>query len=634
VFGPTIRHMDEPDQDGRDAVSLEAASLKLAAGFPAAGRDDWRALVAAVLARSGVPLAETEAPEAALAHAGYDGFDIAPLYTAEDRPAGWDLGAPGHPPFVRGARAPGAGGWDVRQRHADPDPQLTNRAVLADLANGVSSLWLVLGDGGLAVPDLAAALAGVHLDLAPIVLDAGDQAPAAAEEFLRLAGQLPAGELRGGLGADPIGWAARTGSAPDLTVAARLAELAAGYPELVPITVDATVYHEAGGSDSDELAISLAAGVAYLRVLTEAGHGLAEAFASLEFRYAVTANQFDSIIKLRAARLAWDRVGELSGLASDRRGQRQHAVTSAAMFSRRDPWVNILRATVGCFAAAVGGAEAITVSPFDSAIGLSDELGRRIARNTQSVLHDESSLARVSDPAGGSYYVEAGTEQLAATAWQRFTQLERDGGLLAALNSGALAERLARDWQRRQGDLAHRRSPLTGVSEFAMLDEQPLTRRPAPRPPGGGLPRHRYAEPFEALRDRSEELLAARGRRPKLFLAALGPASAHTARAGFVRNLAQVGGIESVLGTGGPDELAAAFTASGAAVGCLCSSDRVYAEQAGPVVAALRAAGARQVWLAGRPELVGELGVDAAVYQGCDVLASLQALYELEGARA
>ncbi|HJQ03368.1 MAG TPA: methylmalonyl-CoA mutase subunit beta [Jatrophihabitans sp.] len=614
--------MDEPDQDGHSA-----ASLALAAGLPVAGRDDWRALVAAVLAKSGVPVADPNAPEDALAHAGYDGFEILPLYTAEDRPAGWEAGAPGHPPFVRGARPSGAGGWDVRQRHADPDPELTNRAVLADLANGVSSLWLVLGDGGLAVSDLATALAGVQLDLAPIVLDAGDQTLSAAAELFKLADSLPVGELRGGLGADPIGWAARTGTAPDLTTAVRAAELAADYPELVPITVDATVYHDAGGSDSTELAISMAAGVGYLRALTEAGHGLADAFASLEFRYAVTANQFDSIIKLRAARMLWDRIGELSGPSSGRRGQRQHAVTSAAMFSRRDPWVNILRATVGCFAAAVGGAEAITVIPFDSALGLPDELGRRIARNTQSVLHDESSLARVSDPAGGSYYVEAGTEQLAEAAWQKFTELERDGGLPAA--SGALAERLAQDWQRRQQDLAHRRVRLIGVTEYASLDEQPLTRRPSPTPAAGGLPRHRYAEPFEALRDRSDELLASRGSRPRIFLAALGPAAAHAARAGFVRNLAQVGGIEPVLGTGGPDELAAAFTASGAAVGCLCSTDHNYAEQAGPVVAALRAAGARQVWLAGRPDIAAELGVDAAVYQGCDVLASLHALYEL-----
>ncbi|HET6209484.1 MAG TPA: methylmalonyl-CoA mutase subunit beta [Jatrophihabitans sp.] len=614
--------MDSAEQD---------APLPLAAGFPAASRQDWQALVAGVLAKSGVQLEAGRPPEAALASSGADGFDIAPLYTAADRPAGWDDGVAGRPPYLRGARPPGAGGWDVRARHADPDPQLTNRAVLADLTNGVSSLWLVLGPAGLAVTDLPAALAGVHLELAPIVLDAGDQAIAAAEALLKLAGSS---ELRGSLGADPIGWAARTGAAPELAQLPRLAELAADRPELVPITVDATCYHQAGAGDGDELAISMAAGVAYLRALTDAGHSLAGAFDGIEFRYAVTANQFDSIAKLRAARMLWDRIGELSGLPAGRRGQRQHAVTSPAMLSRRDPWVNILRGTLGCFAAAVGGAEAITVSPFDGALGLPDELGRRIARNTHAVLHEESSLARVSDPAGGSYYVEAITEQLAAAGWQRFSELERDGGLPAALASGALAERLDRAWQRRRAELAHRRAPLTGVSEFALADEQPLTRRPAPEPPAGGLPQHRYAEPYEALRDRSDELLADRGVRPRLFLAALGPAAAHTGRLAFARNLALAGGVEPVVGTGDADQLAAAFTASGAGVGCLCSSDRVYAEQAGPVAAALRAAGARQVWLAGRPELATEAGLDAAIYQGCDALARLAELHELDGAHA
>src|SRR6185437_6837353 len=274
--------------------------------------------------------------------------------------------------------------------------------VLADLTNGVSSLWFVLGPAGLPVTDLPTALEGVHLELAPIVLDAGDQAVPAAEALLALAGSS---ELTGSLGADPLGWAASTGTAPELTPMLRLAELAADHPGLLPITVDATRYHQAGATDADELAISLAAGVTYLRALTDAGHQLADALDGMEFRYAVTANQFDSIAKLRAARLLWARVGELSGLPSRR--QRQHAVTSPAMLSRRDPWVNILRGTLGCFAAAVGGADAITVSPFDGALGLPDELGRRIARNTQAVLHDESSLARVSDPAGGSYYVEA-----------------------------------------------------------------------------------------------------------------------------------------------------------------------------------------------------------------------------------
>ncbi len=184
-------------------------------------------------------------------------------------------------------------------------------------------------------------------------------------------------------------------------------------------TVDATIYHDAGASDADELAVATAVGVAYLRALTDAGLSIDEAFAAVEFRFAVTADQFLSIAKLRAARQIWARVAELSG-ARDR-GQHQHAVTSRAMMTHRDPWVNMLRTTIACFAAAVGGADAITVLPFDAAIGLPDDFARRIARNTHAILHDESSLGRVVDAAGGSGYVETITAQLAEKAWAEFT---------------------------------------------------------------------------------------------------------------------------------------------------------------------------------------------------------------------
>ncbi len=617
--------MTDPDQ-----------RLQLAASFEPASLDQWRALVSAVLTKSGAPIADPAAPERSLSHAGYDGFEVAPLYTSADLPPGSLDSLPGQPPFVRGSRPVSGGaasGWQIRQQHRDPDPVTTNRAILADLENGVSSLWLVLGAAGLAPGALAQALTGVYLDLVPVVLDAGGDTELAAEEFLKLVASIPADQVQGNLGADPIGYAASTGSVPNLSVAVRLADRAADHPNLLPIVVDASVYHDAGGSDSDELAISLSVAVAYLRALTDAGKTLEAAFADLEFRYAVTANQFDSIAKLRAARLLWDRVAELSGLPGERSGQRQHAITSAAMMTRRDPWVNLLRTTVGCFAAAVGGAQSITVAPFDSALGLADDFGRRIARNTQSVLHDESSLSRVTDPAGGSFYVESITEQLAAVSWEKFTELERAGGAVAALESGAIAELLEGSWQRRRDNLAHRRDPITGVSEFAMSGEQLLDRAQLPPAPSGGLPKRRYAEPFEQLRDRSDAMLAETGRRPVVFLAGLGSVAQHAGRLSFASNLLQVGGIDAVIGTGEPAELVAEFAASGAGTACLCSSDRVYAEQAAAVAAGLRAAGAKRVWIAGSAELAtGD--IDEAIYLGCDALARLATLYEVEGVPA
>ncbi|MDQ1744953.1 MAG: methylmalonyl-CoA mutase [Pseudonocardiales bacterium] len=609
--------------------------LELAGDFPAASREQWRSLVAAVLARSGVE-SSTGDPEAALAHRSYDGLTIAPLYTAEDLPAGLGIdaaGLPGQPPFVRGSSAARAA-WDVRQRVVEPDPAAGNRAVLAELAGGASSVWLQLGAGGAPVESLATLLDGVYLDLAAVALDAGDETESAAQELLRLVADRSPAEVAGTLGADPIGLAARTGTAPDLDVLARLAGATAGFPRLLAATVDGSVYSEAGGSDSDELAISVAVGVAYLRALTRAGLGIEQALAQLEFRYAVSADQWASMAKLRAGRRLWDRVAELCGAPAGSRGQRQHAVTAAVTLTRRDPWVNLLRATVGCFAAAVGGADAITVAPFDSALGLPDDFGRRIARNTQAILHDESSLARVLDPGGGSWYLESLTEQLAEVAWGKFTAIERAGGAVAALRSGMLAAMLEASWQPRRDTIARRRDPITGVSEFAMPAEAPISRRPQPQSPAGGLPRRRYAEPFEVLRDRSDARLAATGTRPTVFLAAFGSAAGYPGRVGFARNLLAAGGIEAVLGNGEREELVTAFAAAGSPVALLCSSDQQYAEQAGTIAAALKEAGAEQVWIAGPAELAEADGIDAAVYTGCDAVAALTALLDVLGVPA
>lgn len=599
-------------------MPAEPDELALAADFPTATREQWRALVAAVLAKSGV--SGSSDPEAALAYTTYDGVEIKPLYTADDAHDLAADGLPGHPPFVRGATEDGAttSGWDVRTRHADPDPARTNRAVLDDLERGATSLWLVLGDRGLPVSELDAALEGVYLDLAPIVLDAGTQVADAAFALLTLGKQrgVDPADMSGSLGADPIGTRARTGADADLGHLLTAGKQSKGSPKLRVATVDGDVYHDAGASDAQELGIATAVGVAYLRALTDDGLSVDDALAALEFRWAVTAEQFPSIAKLRAARRVWARVAQLSGASDHRRGQRQHAVTSAAMMTRRDPWVNMLRTTIACFAAAVGGADAITVLPFDTAIGVPDDFGRRIARNTHAVLHDESSLARVVDSAGGSWFVESLTDQLAAKAWDVFTAVERAGGALRALDDGMIGELLATTRDARSADIAHRRAPITGVSEFAFVGEAPVEREPLPDIADGLLPQIRYAEDFEHLRDRSD----AAAHRPRVFLAAFGPLAAHSARAGFAANLFQAAGIECVTGTGELDEIVEAFGAAGTSVVCLCSSDKIYAKMAGSVASGLRAAGAAQIWLAGKVETDG---VDGYLHADCDALDAL-----------
>jgi methylmalonyl-CoA mutase len=360
----------------------------------------------------------------------------------------------------------------VRQRHTHPDPAVTREALLADLENGATSVWLHLGETGVPVAALGQVLRGVHLELAPVVLDAGAYTQEAANALLGLIierGQ--AADALGNLGADPLGAQARTGGPldePALDQAAALAvRCAREFPGLRAITIDATPYHDAGGGDADELGAAVAAGVAYLRALTDAGLSVDEAFGQIEFRLAVNADQFASIAKLRAARRLWARVAEVCGPSEKDHGGRAarlHAVTSSAMMTRRDPWVNMLRTTVAAFAAGTGGADAVTVQPFDARLGLPDGFARRIARNTQTLLLEESSLARVVDPAGGSWYAERLTAEIAQAAWDRFIEIEKAGGLAAAVESGLVAERPPGNAAARPWPAGRPRSPASASS--------------------------------------------------------------------------------------------------------------------------------------------------------------------------
>ncbi|RBY93501.1 methylmalonyl-CoA mutase [Blastococcus sp. TF02-8] len=610
--------------------------LALAGEFDAVTRDQWRELVAGVLRKAGrEDLPDTV--EDALRRQVAPGVTVAPLYTAEDAgdlPAG--VGVPGLPPFVRGSRPGGgpagsaevtaaggaSGGWDVRQRHAHPDVAVTKEAIAADLENGVTSLWLVLGEGAIPVGSLGEVLSDVYLDLAPVSVSGGLPA---AEAFLALVEGRTDLAPGSSLGLDPLGVEAASGERQDLSGLADVARRAAAHPGLRTVVVDGTVFADAGASVVEELGCSLAAGVAYLRALTDAGLSVDEAAAQLEFRYSASADQFTTIAALRAARRLWDRVGEVSGASPEARAQRQHAVTSSVMTTKRDPWVNMLRTTVACFAAGVGGADAVTVQPFDAALGLPDSFSRRIARNTQSLLVEEGHLGRVLDPAGGSWYVESLTDSLARAAWDWFTEIERAGGLSAALASGLVRDRIAAAWDARAKRLATRADAITGVSEFPNLAEKLPERQPAAAlTPTGGLPRVRAAQEFESLRDATD----AAGTRPSVYLATIGPIAKHTARSTFAGNLFQAGGLATPSGDG-----ASGLAEAGTTVACICGTDKDYASEAAALAAELKAAGATQVWLAGKPDLDVD-GVDGYVFAGCDALAALRTVHEQLGVKA
>jgi methylmalonyl-CoA mutase len=580
-------------------------SLVLAGDFPTPDRAQWQELVGQVLAKRGPAPADVEA---ALSTTTPEGIVVAALYTRDDSP---ELpGLPGFAPFVRGRQARAGSSWDVRARQSHPDAEAAHDEALEDLENGATSLWLVLGEGGTPVSGLATVLDGVLLDLAPVVLDAGALYVEAAEAFLALAAGKGVEPL-GNLGADPIAVLARTGTEVSSDGAVALVGRAPGMRAL---TVDAQPYHEAGGTDADELGLSLSHGVAYLRLLTGSGLTVDQAASELEFRYAATADQFLTIAKLRAGRLLWSRVLEASGAAPQ--GQLQHAVTSWAMTTVRDPWTSLLRDTLATFAAGVGGADAVTVLPFDSPIGLPGTLSRRMARNTSAILVEESHVARVTDPAGGSWYVESLTADLAAAAWKVFQDVEAAGGVVAGLKDGSVADRLAASHSAAQVRLAKRKDAITGVSEFPQLDEKPLDRPVAPASPSGGLPRVRRSEAHEALRDAADAFLTRTGSQPTVLAVTYGALKSHSARLDYVRNLLAPGGIVTQVAS------ADALPTSVPPVAVLVAADDVEPDTVQDAIAQLRQAGATTVLRAGKSKLEWP-GVDGFVFIGVDALAVL-----------
>lgn len=573
----------------------------------------WQNAVAGVLAKSRrVDPAELgPEPQRLLETTTYDDVTVAPLYsTRDERP---EAPLPGTFPFVRGGSATRDvnTGWRVNARFTGADAAALNEQLLAALENGVSSIWLEAGAAALPVDAFDTALNGVLLDLAPIVLDAGiDTAAAATALYAVLDNRTDVADRAAvtlALGAAPLtsAFSGRT----DVTVAdtVELARAATARTETVrAITVDGTAFHNAGSSDAEELGAAIAAGAEYVRELVTAGLSVQDALGQLEFRFSATDDQFQTIAKFRAARQLWSRVAQVAG-AADAGNAPQHAVTSAAMMAQRDPWVNMLRTTLAAFGAGVGGADTVTVLPFDAAlpdgaVGVSEAFSARIARNTQLLLLEESNLGRVLDPGAGSWYVEELTAEIAAKAWAFFQQIEAAGGYRAALDAGLISERVAATRARRESDIAHRTFSVTGVNEFPNLAEAPL---PADAADAGAFAA-RYAAPFETLRDRSDAYLAANGARPRVVLAPLGPIAEHNVRTTFASNLLAAGGIEAI--NPGPLDLDADLTSvvDGATVAVLCGTDARYGEQAATAVAALRAAGVGTVLLAGPEKAIGD----------------------------
>ena len=608
--------------------------LRLAADFAPATYDDWRKLVDGVL--KGAPFEK-------LVGKTYDGLTIQPIYQRAHDAAP----IPGRP-----AAAP----WQIMQRIDHPDATQANAQALHDLENGANGLELEFAGGpgarGFGLTDATPATlarvfdgvffdAGIAISVNP-VLGSGN-AGASLADLIEARGTDPANvDVR-------FNYQALSTTAVRGAAAAAWLEFEKPFAKAVGdlmgrgfkgpfVLADGRPVHDAGGSEAQELAFALAVAVTYLRALEAGGIALDVARDAVSFRLSADADQFLTMAKFRALRLLWARIEQSCGLTP--KPVFIAAETAWRMLTQRDAYVNMLRATMATFSAGLGGANAITVLPHTLALGLPDPFARRAARNTQLVLLEESNLAKVSDPAAGSGGVETLTQQLCEAAWSLFQEIEKAGGVFAALEQNLIQRKVAATRAVREANIARRKEVLTGATEFpnlheaqvAVLDATPIALAPygEARFKFDPLPPMRLAAPFERLRDRSDQILKKSGVRPKVFLANLGTAADFTARATFAKSFFETGGIDAVdtEGFSDPAALAAAFQASGAALACLCSSDKVYAAQATAAAMALQAAGAKHIYLAGRPgeqeAALRAAGVGDFIFAGGDALAMLQ----------
>ncbi len=612
------------------------APLDLSFRFDPRDRQMWREQVEA--SRSGSLESLTTTLEG--------GIEIQPIYDSAHGQPG--LSRPGAPPFRRGA-LPEPGWRLVHEAHgADREAVLASARRAAD--GGADAVYLSPS----AFADLdPEAIEAISL---PVIADPGPEAVA----WLGALRDVPGAELR----YDPLGALARLGRLPyDAGAAERLiGEMAAHGRRIL---VDTTRYHHAGASLADEIGLALATGVQYLRWLSARGHPLADAPKRIGFAFACDTDVFAGIAKLRAARLTWSKVLRAVGIDGDTHGMRIHAFGSRRGYTSLEPLLGVLRGCAAGFAAIVGGAQDVTLPRHEPTLS-----AERLARNTQHLLRDESHLGRVADPAGGAYYVETLTDQIARAGWATLQAIEAEGGMAAALLSGHVRERVHASATRRRAAYARRSVGLVGVNRYPLseppafeivADEAPTpASSPARAPkalrdaiadaPRGGLagaieasdvdPRvlaqelargggemtcrplavERDAAPFEALLARTAALPEERRRALVLGVGdvrALGP------RVAFAREALRVAGLEVASELGA--EMPSLSTDDVPPTVAVCSS-----EPLGPIVEALHGLGAEQVLLIGPED--PDVETQGRLHRGMDVLASLGALLDRIGA--
>lgn len=615
-----------------------------------------------------------------------EGIALQPLYTRANLPASVDAAEkPGQAPFRRG--------WKVRpicrrlQKISRPDAAAYNKALLDGLMNGQDAVSLPRPDAAGAdwaprtLEELATALDNVDLTAVPVSLPAGADPLGAAALLLAYAKAqgIASESLSGNVASDPIGEAVRTGETPadDEALLDNLAGwtrwCASHAPGLQSVAVDATVWHESGAHAGQELGFALATLAEYLREFENRDLVELTVLQHTLVTFGIGPQFFMELAKFRTWRVLVSKL--LVGLGADpaaATGMKVHACTSEWSKTQLDTHVNMLRGTTESLSAVLGGVDGLEIATFDQPLGEHSALGERVARNLHAVVGEEFGFTNPQDAGGGSWYIESLTDELARTAWDIFREIEKLGGMRAALREGWPQSQVQSVVVGRDKNYAVRRNGLVGTNIFPNLHDklpEPPVADPistdgltgvGPRnwpdclsgaisairdgvPVANAAPRadepvsmvslnpttpYRAAAVYESLRRRAEAITQRRGRTPTALLLKMGPVKQHKPRADFSAGFISVGGFESLAkdAFATASEAAMAAIAGDVDVAVICSTDDTYPELVPEISRAIKAAKPNlQIVLAGLPreEALVQSFRDAGVDEFIHIRANL-----------
>ncbi len=558
----------------------------LFAEFIGSTRDEW--VEATIKSLKGKPFEK-------LIKSTYEGFDLQPMYRTEDTVnIAHNDTLPGQYPYVRGTQVDGykSQPWLIAQDINISDPKAFNEALKHDLERGQTAIYVGNHLQINSVEDLEILFAGIDLTQHPLFIQADTDV---SDIYHLLTDYLKddIGQVSGCIGYDPLHHLAKTGSvsADRFDAMAELTTLASQQsPKMDTISIQTNIYHDAGANAVQESAIAMAVGVRYLSEMQDRGLDIDIIAQRMRFFLSVGENFFMEIAKLRAIKMMWAQIIREFGGNEESQKIKLHVSTGARNKTRLDPHVNMLRVTTETMAGAIGGVESISVAPFDASFGESDNFSRRIARNVQLILQDEVNLTNVIDPAGGSWYVEHLTDQLAQSAWEFFQQIEGQSGMIQALQSGFIQDQIQAIADERNKNIASRKEVLVGTNMYSDLNESLPTDKPLKLDDTATfddltieatpLQPIRLSEPFEILRANAEAYRQANGHLPEIFLANFGKLSDYKARRDFTQGFYEVGGFD-LINQGGyetVDSAADTTIASGAGAVVICSTDATYTE--------------------------------------------------------